>query len=99
MAVTFPVQPTVTQSIYKSQFGADLPARVYSAQQGQSRFSMTVADYSRIVPILTEKAKSRPAGAEACRGGGSSTGPGYSRANVAGAIIHATWQFIQRIPR
>jgi hypothetical protein len=96
VTVTFPVQPTVTQSTYKSQFGAELPARVYSAQQGQSRFSMTVADYSRIVPILTEKAKSCPAGAEACRGGGSSTGPGYSRADVAGAIIHATWQFMQR---
>ena len=27
--ITFPVQPTVTQTTYKSQFGADLPARIY----------------------------------------------------------------------
>jgi len=96
VTATFPVQPTMTQTTYKSQFGADLPARVYSAQQGQSRYSMTVADYSQIERILTERAKSCPAGAETCRGGGSSTGAGYFRADVAGAIIHATWQFMQR---
>ena len=96
--VTFPVQPTVTQTTYKSQFGADLPARVYSAstQQGQHRYSLTVVDYSRIEQVLTEKAKSCPAGAETCRGGGSSTGAGYFKADVAGAIIYATWQFMQR---
>ena len=36
--ITFPVKPKVTQTTYKSQFGSDLPARIYSAQQGQSRF-------------------------------------------------------------
>ena len=30
----FPGTPQVTQTTYKSQFGADLPARVYSATQG-----------------------------------------------------------------
>ena len=92
----FPGQPTVTQTTYKSQFGADLPARVYSAQQGQSRYSLTVVDYTNIEKILTEKAKSCPAGAETCRGGGTSTGPGYSRADVAGALIFATWNLMQR---
>jgi hypothetical protein len=96
VTVTFPVQPTVTQTTYTSQFGAVLPARVYSAVQGQSRFSLTVVDYSQIERILTEKAKACPPGAETCRGGGSSTGAGYYRADVAGAIIHATWQFLQR---
>jgi hypothetical protein len=96
VTVTFPVQPTVTQTTYTSQFGAVLPARVYSAVQGQSRFSLTVVDYSQIERILTEKAKTCPPGAETCRGGGSSTGAGYYRADVAGAIIHATWQFMQR---
>ena len=94
--ITFPVKPTVTQTTYKSQFGADLPARIYSAEQGQSRFSATVVDYSNIEAILAEKAKSCPPGAETCRGGGTSTGPGYSWADRAGAVIHATWQFMQR---
>lgn len=95
----FPVQPKVTQITFKSQFGADLPARVYSAESGRSRYSLTVVDYSHIERILTEKAKSCPEGAETCRGGagaGSSTGAGYWKADVAGALIYATWQFMQR---
>lgn len=97
--VTFPVQPKVTQTTFTSQFGADLPARVYTAESGQSRFSVTVADYGRIEAILAAKAKACPAGAETCRGGGSSTGPGYSWADRAGALIHMTWQFMQRDAR
>jgi hypothetical protein len=98
-SINFPGPPRVTATTYKSQFGADLPARVYSASQGQSRFSITVADYRPIERILTEKAKSCPAGAETCLGGsnpGSSTGAGYWKADVAGAIVYATWQFMQR---
>jgi hypothetical protein len=95
----FPGPPQVTETTYRSQFGADLPARVYSAVLGPSRFSVTVVDYRPIEKILTERAKSCPAGAETCRGGanpGSSTGAGYWKADVAGAIIYATWQFMQR---
>src|SRR4029079_6268249 len=33
----FPSQPKVTQTTYKSDHGADLPARVYTVRQGQSR--------------------------------------------------------------
>src|SRR6266850_6953380 len=29
----FPVQPTITETTYRSEYGADLPARVYSATQ------------------------------------------------------------------
>lgn len=94
--VTFPAQPTVEQSTFKSQFGADLPARVYTAESGQSRFSLRVVDYANIETILAAKAKSCPAGAETCRGGGSSTGPGYSWADRAGAVIYVTWQYLQR---
>ena len=95
-STNFPGQPTVTNTIYKSQFGADLPARVYSAMLGPSRFSLTVVDYRDIERILTEKAKACPAGSEPCRGGFSSTGPGYSWADRAGALIYATWQVMQR---
>jgi hypothetical protein len=98
-SLNFPGPPRVTTTTYKSQFGADLPARVYSAEQGPSRFSMTVVDYRPIERILTEKAKSCPAGAETCLGGSnpsSSTGAGYWKADVAGAIVYATWQFMQR---
>ena len=92
----FPGTPTVTTTTYRSQFGADLPARVYYGTLGPSRFSLTVVDYRPIEKILTEKSKSCPAGAETCRGGFGSTGPGYSWADRAGAMIYATWQFMQR---
>jgi len=98
-SATFPVQPKVTETTYKSQFGAELPARIYSAESASGRFILTAVDYSNIEAILTEKAKSCPAGAEACRGGGSSTGAGYWRADLAGAVIHATWQLMQRDAR
>jgi len=95
----FPGPPQVIETTYSSQFGAALPARVYTAARGPSRFSVTVVDYHSIERILTEKAKSCPPGAETCRGGSnpaSSTGAGYWKADVAGAMIYATWQFLRR---
>lgn len=95
-SANFPGAPTIETTTYRSQFGADLPARVYRATLGPSRFSLTVVDYRPIERILAEKAKACPAGAETCRGGFGSTGPGYSWADRAGAMIHVTWQYLQR---
>jgi hypothetical protein len=98
-STNFPGPPLVTKSTYRSQFGAELPARVYSATLGQSSYSITVVDYRPIERILTEKAKTCPAGAETCRGGtnpGSSTGAGYWKVDYAGALIYATRQFMKR---
>ena len=95
----FPGPPQISETTYKSQFGADLPARVYTAALGKSRFSMTVVDYRPIEKILTERAKACPPGAETCLGGtnpGSSTGAGYWKVDLAGAITYATWQFMKR---
>src|SRR5262245_10961390 len=97
--INFPGQPRVTDTTYQSQFGADLPARVYSATQGPRRFTMTVVDYRPIEKILTERARACPPGAETCLGStnpNSSTGAGYWRADVSGAIVHATWRYVQR---
>ena len=90
----FPSPPKVTETIYRSERGADLPARVYSAVQGQSRYSVTVVDYNQAQRILTEKAKSCPPGAEPCLG--SPGDEGHWRADLRGAIVYATWRFMQR---
>jgi hypothetical protein len=92
----FPGPPTITQTTYRSQFGANLPARVYSVTQGPSRYAVTVVDYSPIETILGERAKSCPAGDERCNGGMGTSGPGYSRADYIGAPLYAIWQFTQR---
>jgi len=94
--VTFPTQPKVEQMMWKSQFGSMLPARVYTSDSGNSHFKVTVVDYNNIEAIAAERAKSCPEGAETCKGGGSSTGVGYWKADLAGAEKYATWQFMQR---
>jgi hypothetical protein len=93
----FPNPPKITQSVYRSEHGADLPARVYSAEQGRSRYSVTVVDYNEAQRILTEKAKSCPAGAEPCLGAPGDEG--HWRADVRGAIVYATWRFMERDAR
>jgi hypothetical protein len=95
----FPGPPQVKESTYRSQFGADLPSRVYGATLGESQFSITVVEYREIEKLLTQRARSCPPGAETCRGGtnpGSSTGAGYWKVDYAGALVYAAWQFMQR---
>ena len=90
----FPTQPKVTETMYQSQHEAYLPARVYSASQGQSRYSVTVVDYNQAQRILTEKAKSCPVGAEPCLGGPGDEG--HWKSDIRGAIDWATWQIMKR---
>ena len=90
----FPSQPKVTETIYQSEHGADLKARIYSAAQGQSRYSLTVVDYNPIQRILTEKAKSCPVGAEPCLGAPGDEG--HWKADLHGALIYASWKLMQR---
>ena len=92
----FPVQPQVKQTTYQSQYGANLPARVYGAEQGPSRYSVTVVDYSQIEKILTAKAQSCAIRTEGCFGGTGFSGVGHWRLDYQGAIVHATWKFMER---
>ena len=88
--VTFPTEPKVEQIMFKSQFGSMLPARVYSSDSATSHFKVTVVDYNNIEAIATERSKSCPPGAETCRGGGSSTGLGYWKADRSATPRHHT---------
>ena len=90
----FPTQPKVTETTYLSQHEANLPARIYTTEQGKSRYSVTVVDYNQAQRILTEKAKSCPAGAEPCLGGPGDEG--HWKADIRGAIDWSTWQFLKR---
>jgi hypothetical protein len=92
----FPGTPKVTPTTWTSEYGAELPGRVYSAEGVTGRYSMTVIDYRDVEKILTERSKSCPPGAETCRGGGGATGLGYWKIDLQGALDYATWKFIQR---
>ena len=90
----FPSQPKMTESTYRSEHGAELPARVYSASEGKNRYSVTVVDYSQVQRILTEKAKSCPVGAEPCLGAPGDEG--HWKADLRGALTYASWKLMQR---
>jgi hypothetical protein len=90
-----PDTPEITNTTWTTEYGAVLPGHVYSATLGQSRFSLTVIDYDPIERLLVEKSKSCPAGAETCQGIGD-WGLGYWKNDVRGAIVYATWKYLQR---
>jgi hypothetical protein len=94
--VDFPGQPRMTTTTFKSEYGADLPTHVYSANRGQERYSMTVVDYNADAQLLDEKAKltCRPGDERSC--GLTQAGRGYWKEDMAGALLWATYGFIQR---
>ena len=91
----FPAQPKVTETTWVSEYGAILPARVYSSTQGQSRYSLTAVDYNPVERLQVEKSKSCPAGTETCQGIGD-WGLGYWKNDVRGAVVYATAKFLER---
>jgi len=91
----FPGTPTITETTWTSQFGAVLPARVYSGAQGTGRFSVTVVDYNPVQRLLSERSMSCPNGAETCQGI-HDWGLGYWKNDVRGAVVYAASKFLQR---
>ena len=91
----FPGKPTVTETTWTSQFGAVLPARIYSGTSGPGKYSVTVVDYNPIQRLLSERSMSCTPGAETCQGI-HDWGLGYWKNDVRGAVVYATNQFLQR---
>jgi hypothetical protein len=95
--LNFPGQPTVTEMTWTSQLNYVLPSRVYRAEKGRERYSLTVVDYSGIEQQGIERAKSCPPGNANCRANAPpALGPGYARHDERGAIVYATFKLIQR---
>ena len=99
--INFPGEPTVTETTWKSEYGYELPARVYSAERNRERYSMTVVDYNGIEQQGTERSEKCPPGAETCQGQTAGDlvkviGPSYSMQDIRGALLYATFQLTQR---
>jgi hypothetical protein len=94
--LNFPGQPTVEAVTYTSEYGAELPARVYRVANDSSRYSLTVVDYAPLEEILTEKSEECPPGAETCSGTLATSGRGQWRSDLRGALVYASWQLMQR---
>lgn len=91
----FPGPPQVTETTWLSQFGAVLPARVYSVTRGQSRYSATVVDYNPVERLLVERATACPPGSNTCQGI-ADWGIGYWKTDVRGAPVYALSKFLAR---
>src|SRR5262245_4390710 len=92
----FPGEPEVKSIVWESEYGASLPARVYTLKQGPSTYSVTVVDYNPVKNILTEKSKDCPPGLERCNGLTSFAGPGYWKNDVRGAMVYAAFRIMKR---
>src|SRR5215813_11895829 len=92
----FPGQPRLEETTWKSQAGFNLPARVYSAERGRERYSVTVADYSGIEALGKERVKTCPAGAETCLGIPNLSGEGYWKHDTRGAPLYAASLLLKR---
>jgi hypothetical protein len=73
-----------------------LPARVYTANRGPERYSMTVVDYSNIEQLGVERAKSCPPGNAQCRQNAGVMGPGYWKHDARAAVMRATFELLSR---
>ena len=91
----FPGKPTVTETTWESQFGAVLPARVYSGAQGSGKYTITVVDYNPIQRLLSERSMSCTPGAETCQGI-HDWGLGYWKNDVRGAVVFTVNKYLQR---
>ncbi len=91
----FPGTPTITETTWTSQFGAILPARIYSGTQGSGKYSITVVDYNPIQRLLSERSMSCPPGTETCQGI-HDWGLGYWKNDVRSAVVYAASKFFQR---
>ena len=95
--INFPGTPRITESTFTTALDYRLPARVYSANRGQERYTVTVVDYRPIEQQGIERSKSCPPGNSNCRPNANPPlGPGYWMHDERGAIMFATFKMIQK---
>jgi len=95
-SANFPGEPVVTNTSWQSEYGAFLPAHVYTVKQGPATYSVTVVDYTLAKDLLIENAKRCPPALERCNGLTSYSGEGYWKNDVRGAMIYAEFKMLQR---
>ena len=89
--VNFPAEPKVQDITFPTEYAITLPGRVYSVDNGPSRYSVTVVDYRDAQKIHTARV-------EQCRknGGEGDACQNDWRVDVQGSIVYASWKFFQR---
>jgi hypothetical protein len=86
--VNFPDQPTVRDVTYPTEYGITLPGRVHSSENGPSRYSTTVIDYSNTQKIHAARL-------ENCKKYPNLCNNPYI-GELRGAMDHAAYNFMKR---
>ena len=86
--VNFPKQPQVRDIAYPTEFGLTLTGHLHVDEEGTSRFSVTVIDYSDIVKLHAERVKGCTAYPDQCTNQGAN--------ELRGALEYAVWNFLKR---
>ena len=90
-SVNFPAEPAIRDITHTSEYGLTLPGRVYSVEDATGKYSVTAIDYTQAETMhLERQATCKAAGGD----GDQCNNPG--RADVRGAIVHASGSFITR---
>ena len=92
--VNFPGEPDVREVDYVSETGVAIPSRVYSVEDGASRYAITVVDYTQAEAAHVERCRRLDAELDRvspnqCRG------RGHLR-DIDGAIAYEAWNIRQR---
>ena len=81
-----PGEPDVRNISYASEYGVVFPARMYSYEDGPSRYSVTVVDYADSEGIHSERSNKTSA----------DDGSLYWAVDVLGSIAYAAWNIRKR---
>jgi len=90
-SINFPAEPDIREIEYQSEHSLLLPGRVYSYEDGPSRYAITVVDFSNTEQKHAERLASC---VEELGDGDSCNNPWNTERH--GAIVHATWNLIQK---
>lgn len=85
-AITFPTMPEVEETTRVSAHGVIFPARIYSAQSGPSRYTLTLVDHTDAQRLHRE----RPDQTDA------SSGPNFWVMDIRASIAHAAQTIRER---
>jgi hypothetical protein len=94
-STNYPGQPKVETTTYATQYGQQLPAKIFSAADAFGRYSTMVVDYRGIEKLHSDRA----AKCQATKGAKLQDGDTCQndfRVDVAGATDFAVWNFIKR---
>ena len=86
--VAFPVQPTVTDVTYQTEYGLTLPGHMHSVTDGKARYSVTVIDHANLEKLHAARLEGCTLYPNVCANPWA--------ADLRGALEFAAWSLMKR---